>query len=166
MASRLRAQAQLSANLPILLKSASNPKKVTLIIVAFVLDLQRLAGLNYLDKEMTPKEARTWQLIPTNGNPCVNPEVDANGFYGLQQRTEIEVSVRELLPSACGLFEEARFFIRTQQTGASEPIWLHTLGSMKLQNVILEGSIGSYRRNKRLGSLRLDRTFQHRCKHR
>src|SRR5260370_35916019 len=30
---------------------SSNPKKLTLILVAFALDLQRLAGLNYLDKE-------------------------------------------------------------------------------------------------------------------
>ena len=62
---------------------------------------------------MTPKElARTWQLIPTIGDPCINPEADAKGFYGLLQRTEIEFSVRKLLPRACDLFEEARFFVQ------------------------------------------------------
>ena len=60
---------------------------------------------------MASKElARTWQLIPTNGDPCINPDVDANGFCGLLQRTEINSSVRQFLPSACGRFEEARFF--------------------------------------------------------
>jgi hypothetical protein len=62
---------------------------------------------------MTPKElTRTWQLTPKNGNLCINPDIDTAGFYGMLQRTEIESSVRKLLPSACDLFEEARFFLQ------------------------------------------------------
>ncbi len=62
---------------------------------------------------MASKElVRTWQLIPTNGDPCINPNADSNGFYGMLQRTEIDSSVRQLLPSACDRFEEALFFVQ------------------------------------------------------
>jgi hypothetical protein len=39
-------------------------------------------------------------------------DLDASGFYGLLERTEIETSTRKLLPHTCDLFEEARFFIQ------------------------------------------------------
>jgi hypothetical protein len=52
----------------------------------------------------------SWQLIRTNQLPRTDPDIDASGFYGLLQRTEIEASART--PHTCDLFEEARFFIQ------------------------------------------------------
>jgi hypothetical protein len=54
----------------------------------------------------------SWQLIRTNQWPRMDLDLDASGFYGLLERTEIETSTRKLLPHACDLFEEARFFIQ------------------------------------------------------
>jgi hypothetical protein len=122
---------------------------------------------------MTPKElARTWQLIPTIGNPCINPDADAkvsmdccsepkSNFLSENYCHALAIySGKRGSSSSCSCPWRYAKQIRTRQIGASELIWLHTLGSMKLQNVILILLKGSIRKRPYEGNSGLHQVIQ------